>query len=362
VPIHLQQDAEAHWVQVDKPGWFRRNAVDTSQADVQIDACPVCFGAWFDPGELNTLAGEREGVENILDPAAVATQRPCPHGHGPMEEHDLAGVIRTPVDRCTTCGGVWLDGHERRKLAKATTSEGQGTRTQRWLKRGAIWAAQVLTQLPVEVENPSRNTPWIVYTLLVVFAFLFGMQQLEQLDTYYYGIVPGRLKQNHDWYTLGAYMFLHGSVPHILGNAYFLYTFGDNIEHLFGRVRFALFFVGTGLLAGGVHTLLTHETATVVVGASGAIAGVLAAYLWAFPRQRLFQVVLWIQLKIPVWVYLLVWVGFHVVMGFFGTGSGARQVAWFAHLGGFGVGLAVTPVMLRLRRREVAKAVRVPAM
>lgn len=361
VPVHLQRDAKANWVQVDKPGWFRRNTVDTSQADVQIDACPMCFGAWFDAGELNTLAGDLEGVEDILDPEAEPTTRPCPHGHGPMEEHDLPGVIRTPVDRCTTCGGVWLDGHERRKLAAATTSEGQGTRTERWLKRGAIWAAQVLTHLPVEVENPGRGTPWIVYTLLVVFAVLFGMQEFEQLDTYYYGIVPGRLKQNFDWYTLGAYMFLHGSVPHILGNAYFLYTFGDNIEHLFGRVRFALFFVGTGLLAGIMHTWLTRETATVVVGASGAIAGVLAAYLWAFPRQRLFQVVLWIQLKIPVWVYLLVWVGFHIVMGFFGTGGGAKQVAWFAHLGGFLVGLAVTPLMLRLRRREVARSVRVPA-
>ncbi len=362
VPVHLQRDESQTWVQIDKPGWFRRNNVDTSKADVQIDACPVCFGAWFDPGELDVLADQLESVEDILDPHAKATSRPCPHGHGPMQEHELPGIIRTPVDRCSTCGGIWLDGHERRKLAKATTSEGQGTRTQRWLKRGAIWAAQVLTHLPVEVENPGRGTPWIVYTLLLVFAVVFGMQELQQLDTNYYGIVPGRLKHDGDLYTLGAYMFMHGSVPHILGNAYFLYTFGDNIEHLFGRIRFALFFAGCGLLAGVIHTWLTHETATVIVGASGAIAGVLAAYLWAFPRQRLFQVVLWIQLKIPVWVYLLAWVAFHVVMGFFGTGGGAKQVAWFAHLGGFLVGFAVTPWMLRLRRRDVARTVRVPAM
>ncbi len=361
VPVHLQRDAQANWVQVDKPGWFRRKAPDVSKADVQIDACPVCFGAWFDAGELDVLTGDLEGVEDILDPDAKPSQRPCPHGHGPMEEHFLPGVIKTPVDRCTTCGGIWLDGHERRKLALATTSEGQGTRTQRWLKRGAIWAAQVLTHLPVEVENPARGTPWIVFTILAVLLVVFGGQELEQIDTYYYGIVPGRLKQNLDLYTIGAYMFLHGSWPHLLGNAYFLYTFGDNIEHLFGRVRFALFFVATGMLAGVIHTALTHETATAVVGASGSISGVLAAYLWAFPRQRLFQVVLWVQLKIPVWVYLLVWVGFHIVMGFFGTGGGAKEVAWFAHLGGFLVGLAVTPWMLKLRRHEVAASVRVPA-
>ncbi len=361
VPVHLQQDEEANWVQVNKPGWFRREKPDVSKADVQIDTCPVCFGAWFDAGELNVLAGQLEGIEQILDPEARATTRVCPHGHGVMEEHELPGVISTPVDRCKHCGGAWLDGHERRKLAKATTSEGQGTRTQRWLKRGAIWAAQVLTHLPVEVENPARGTPWVVFIILAVLLSIFGAQQLDQIDTYYYGIVPGRLKQNHDAYTVAAYMFLHGSWPHLLGNAYFLYTFGDNIEHLFGRVRFAIFFVATGVLAGLIHSWLTRETATAVVGASGAIAGVLAAYLWAFPRQRLFQVVLWIQLKIPVWVYLFVWVGFHVVMGFFGTGGGAQEVAWFAHLGGFLVGLAVTPLMLMLRRREVAAGVRVPA-
>lgn len=347
-------------MQIDKPGWFRRKRL-SGQTDVQIDACSVCFGAWFDPGELDILAGELEGVEAVLTADTHPCDRPCPHGHGPMQEHELPGVIKTPVDRCEHCGGIWLDGHERRKLAKATTSEGQGTATQRWLKRGAIWAAQVLTHLPVEVENPARTTPWVVFGLLIAFAAVFTAQELGDIDTYYYGLIPGRLREQGDTYTLGAYMFLHGSWPHLLANAYFLYTFGDNIEYLFGKVRFALFFAAAGLAAALVHAQLTTKTGTVVVGASGAIAGVLAAYLWAFPRQRLFQVILWVQIKIPVWVYLLVWVGFHVVMGLFGTGKGAQGVAWFAHLGGFAVGLAVTPLLLRLRRAEIAKRVRVPA-
>ena len=92
-----------------------------------------------------------------------------------------------------------------------------------------------------------------------------------------------------------------------------------------------------------------------------AIAGVLAAYLWAYPRQRLHWVLLWFPIKIPVWVFLAVWVAWHIVMGFFASGEGAEGVAWFAHLGGFAVGFAVTPWMLKLRRREVAKRVRVPA-
>ncbi len=363
VVVSLRRDASGNWVQVDGGGWFRkRPPPSTAELEVQIDACPVCFGAWFDPGELDVLAGKLEGVETVLEDESAPSQRGCVHGHGPMREHHLPGVISTPLDRCATCGGLWLDGHERRKLAQASTSEGQGTKTERWFKRGAIWAAQVLTHLPVEVDNPARATPWMVFLALAAFVGIFLAQQAGAIDTEYYGILPGRMKHEGDYWTLLTYMFLHGSWAHLLGNAYFLYTFGDNIEHLFGRVRFAIFFVLTGVIAGVVHVLLTKKTGIPVVGASGSIAGVLAAYLWAFPRQRLFQVILWIQLKIPVWSYLFVWVGFHILMGFWGKGAGAEGVAWFAHLGGFLVGISVAPLMLALRRREVARRVKVPAL
>jgi membrane associated rhomboid family serine protease/Zn-finger nucleic acid-binding protein len=363
VVVPLVKEPDGNWVQTDQKRWFRRPApVDTNALRVQIDACPVCFGAWFDPGELDTLAGSLEGVEKVLEASRGTSARGCVHGHGPMQEHELPGVISTPVERCTTCGGIWLDGNERRKLATASTSEGQGTKTERWFKRGAIWAAQVLTHLPVEVDNPARGTPWVVFTALAVFIGIFVGQELGFIDTEYYGVVPGRLKIERDWGTLPTYMFLHGDWAHLLGNAYFLYTFGDNIEHLFGRIRFAIFFVATGVLAAAIHVWLTNKTATPIVGASGSIAGVLAAYLWAFPRARLFQVILWVQVKIPVWAYLVAWVGLHILMGFWGKGTGVEGVAWFAHLGGFVVGLAVTPLMLKLRRREVARSVRVPAM
>ncbi|MBK6919126.1 MAG: rhomboid family intramembrane serine protease [Deltaproteobacteria bacterium] len=363
VVVRLRRGGDGNWVQTDRRRLFGRDVEgDTAQLEVQIDTCPVCFGAWFDPGELDVLAGKLEGVEQVLDADSTPSKRGCVHGHGPMSEHRLPGVISTPLDRCTACGGLWLDGHERRKLAQASTSEGQGTKTERWFKRGAIWAAQVLTHLPVEVDNPARGTPWVVYLLLATFLAVFIGQETGAIDTEYYAIVAGRLKHEGDYATLLTYMFMHGSWAHLLFNAYFLYTFGDNVEHLFGRVRFAIFFVLAGVLAGGLHVMLTHRTATPVVGASGAIAAVLAAYLWAFPRARLFQVILWVQLKIPAWTYLFVWAAFQLLMGFWGKGADAESVAWFAHLGGFLVGVAVTPLVLAMRRREVARHVRVPAL
>ncbi len=323
------------------------------------------MGAWFDHGELDVLSGDLGEVEDVLAPETMPCRRPCPHGHGAMVEQQLPGVISTPVDRCLQCNGIWLDGHERRKLARATTSEGQGTKTSRWIKRGAIWAAQVLTHLPVEVDNPARGTPWGVFSILALLFVVFQLQVYGVIDTYDNGIVSGRLVRDtgnpRELATIVSYMFLHGTWVHLLGNAYFLYTFGDNVEHLFGRVRFVLFFLGAGVVGALGHILLSRATALPVVGASGCIAGVLGAYLWAFPRQRLFQVILWIQVKIPMWVYLFVWVGFHIVMGLFATGDAADGTAWFAHLGGFLLGLAVTPFVLRWRRGAVGRSVQVPS-
>jgi membrane associated rhomboid family serine protease/Zn-finger nucleic acid-binding protein len=359
VPVRLARGAGGNWRQVDGPRLFRRAPPPRADLEVVIDTCPACMGAWFDAGELDVLSGDLGDITEILDDDERPARRVCPLGHGPMGERDLPGIISTPVDRCRTCGGMWLDGHERRKLARATTSEGQGTRTERWLKRGAIWAAQVITNLPVEVDNPARGTPWVVFGIIATLMAVFLLQIQGAVDTAAWGMMAGRVFAEGDWWTVGTYTLVHATWIHILGNIYFLYTFGDNIEHLFGRWRFLAFYLAAGLIGGAAHLWLTQKTAMLVVGASGCVSGVLAAYLWAFPRASLFQVILWIQVKVPVWVYLFVWVGFHVLMGLYG-GKSSEGTAWWAHLGGFVLGLAVTPWVLRWRRREVARRVKVP--
>jgi membrane associated rhomboid family serine protease len=356
--VVLEQSAgDGRWRQVasDDP----RDRDPSAARSLTIDACPVCFGAWFDAGELDVLAeASNQGeVEAEIDHDAIPSRRVCPHGHGVLLEHRVPGKLRTPIDRCPTCAGVWLDGNERRKLAAVSTQDGQRNTQEEWLRRGAIWAAQLVTHLPVEVENPTRSTPWVVYALLASLLAVFLAQLGGAIDTYAYGLVAGRLKLEGDIDTLFTSIFMHGDWVHLLSNAYFLYVFGDNVEHLFGRVRFALYFVLAGLAGGLVHVALTRATALPVVGASGAISGVLAAYVWSFPRQQLLQVVFYIQMKIPVLAYLALWVGLHVVMGFFSTD---RQTAWFAHLGGFMFGLIATPLLHLWIQREVAARTRVP--
>lgn len=354
---------------------------------VQIDACPTCNGAWFDAGELDVLAGGESGVEGALSEPTKQSERTCPRGCGPLDERKLESKeqkVRTPLDWCPVCHGLWLDGEERRKLAKSTTREGQQKATRRWARRGAIWAAQLLTQLPVEVDNPARGTPYVVYALLGIFLSMFGLELAGVVDLGHcqpgpnarpvgdlcLAPVAGMLRHQvkdmglvalvtGNWYTLVTHIFLHGGWAHLLGNCYFLYVFGDNVEHLFGHKRFTVFFVTAGVLGGLAEVLLTKNTLVPVVGASGGIAGVMAAYMWSFPRNKLFQVILFIQVKLPAWVYLFVWVGFQLVMGV--IESGEARIAWWSHVGGFAVGAAVTPLVLKQRRREIAKKVGVPA-
>ena len=351
VAVHLQKLGPQKWRQVEQP----------LAEGLTLDTCPVCFGVWLDAGEIDAL-GDAE-----IDPAFLKTlvgqsaNRMCPRGHGFMNEHLLPGLLSTPVDRCPRCKGLWLDGEERHALAKSTTREGQEDRAVQIARRGLIWAAQLLTHLPIEVENPARGTPWAVYGLGALLVGMYILSVEGVLFAREWALIAGKIAHAPiHAYTIFTHQFFHADWFHLLGNLYFLYVFGDNVEHLFGRRRFLLLYVGAAVIGGVLQALLSRASGTPVIGASGAIAGVTAAYLWIFPRARLLQTIpfLYIQLKIPAWVYLGVWIGFQAVMAVF---SDAIQFAWFAHIGGFVYGLALTPWVLRWRRKQVAFQVRVPS-
>lgn len=353
VPVHLRQDAKTgRWRQLapsDPPG----------PGVLTLDTCPVCFGVWLDQGEIDAL-GDAD-----IDPAFLKTMvgrsagRMCPRGHGFMNEHLLPGMLKTPVDRCPRCRGMWLDGDERHALARSTTKEGQEDDSVRLAKRGLIWAAQILTQLPIEVDNPDRGTPWAVYGLSALLVVAYVMSVLGVVYARTFALIAGRVAVDPvHAYTVFTHAFFHADWFHLLGNLYFLYVFGDNVEHVYGRRRFLLLYFGAGLFGGVLQLLLTRALTVPVVGASGAIAGVCGAYLVIFPRARLLQTIpfVFVQVKIPAWVYLCVWLGFQALMAVF---SDAIQFAWFSHIGGFLFGMAITPLVLRSVVREVGERVRV---
>ncbi|MFQ5505791.1 MAG: rhomboid family intramembrane serine protease [Planctomycetota bacterium] len=150
-----------------------------------------------------------------------------------------------------------------------------------------------------------------------------------------------------------TYMFLHAGPMHLLGNMIFLWVFGDNVEGRLGRARFLLFYLLSGILAALIHCWMEPSSLSHVVGASGAIAGVLGAYFLLFPRAHVtvlvFLFVFVTLLELPAWVLLLCWFAIQIpdvqeLFNFQDVGG----VAYWAHLGGFLAGLALLPVFLLL--------------
>lgn len=146
-------------------------------------------------------------------------------------------------------------------------------------------------------------------------------------------------------------MFLHGGWMHLIGNMWFLWIFGDNVEDELGHFVFLLFYVGCGVIAAVAQFLSEPGSTVPMVGASGAIAGVMGAYLLRFPKARVtilipILFIFWTTFRLPAFLMLSYWLAVQVLSG---TGGGAGGVAWWAHIGGFvaGVGLA----LLRPRRR-----------
>ncbi len=157
--------------------------------------------------------------------------------------------------------------------------------------------------------------------------------------------------------TLITYMFLHGGWMHLIGNMAFLWVFADNVEDGFGHFGFILFYLACGVAAVGAHVLFSPASRTPLIGASGAVAGVLGAYLLLFPRSRVWILLLMrIPLRISALWVLAGWLGLQVLYAVTSIGQGA-PVAFRAHIGGFLAGFALT-LLLRgriMRRLEGAR-------
>ena len=156
------------------------------------------------------------------------------------------------------------------------------------------------------------------------------------------------------WLPLGVSMFLHGGWLHLLGNLLFLWVFGNNVEDRLGRGRYLFFYVLGGLVAAGLQIAITADSAVPTIGASGAIGAVLGAYLVLFPRHRILTLVFVFALvEIPALFVLGSWFVLQLFSGVSGIGSDLTSgVAYWAHVGGFLAGVAMTYLLLGRGARE----------
>ena len=223
--------------------------------------------------------------------------------------------------------------------------------------------------IPFRDNIPSRSFPIITILLIVinVLVFFYQLSLGRTLEPFLmqYGIVPALvIRWPESALPLSAValpfltsMFLHGGWLHLIGNMWYLWIFGDNVEDRLGHLGYLVFYLFCGFGAGIVHTILNYDTVIPSIGASGAIAGVLGAYFLSYPRARvltLLPIFIFVQIiEIPAVIVL----GFWFIMQFFygaaalaATTSNAGGVAWWAHVGGFVIGMILIGLFPRKDR------------
>ena len=209
---------------------------------------------------------------------------------------------------------------------------------------------------PLHDTIPSRGVPLVTWGLILFNSLIFIRElalppdRLEQV-VLALGVVPARLGSDGlSWLTLLTCMFLHGSWMHLIGNMWSLYLFGDNVEDRLGSPGFLVFYLLCGLSASATHYFIQPESTMPVVGASGAIAGVLGAYLALFPAARVITLVpiLFIPffVEIPAVVFLGIWFLSQLFSGALSliAVQSSIGVAWWAHVGGFATGIVLLPL------------------
>ena len=202
--------------------------------------------------------------------------------------------------------------------------------------------------IPFKDENPTHQVPVVTVGLILLNIAIFIYQILlpnEQVNAFLlrFGAVPASIVQGDQLWSVFSSMFMHGGFMHLFGNMLYLWIFGDNIEQLCGHMRFILFYLLCGVFAFLSHFIFAPHSPIPMVGASGAISGVLGAYALRFPSARVhvfiwFFIIFWDVIRVPAVILLGLW---FVMQLFSGVSSASDQagVAWFAHIGGFIAGL-----------------------
>ena len=212
--------------------------------------------------------------------------------------------------------------------------------------------------LPLYDENRSRTTPIVTWALIAANIIVFVWEityNFDQWIFFTFGEVPYLVFRGENLYTLITSMFLHADFWHILGNMLYLFVFGDNIEDRFGHVKYLFFYLIFGIVGGLAHAFISVTEGGVgacipTIGASGAVSGILGAYIVLFPRARVVSVVpsfFFLRLaRIPA----IVFIGFWFIVQLLYAGS-MRGVAYMAHIGGFVTGL-IMATLFRVLNRE----------
>lgn len=224
--------------------------------------------------------------------------------------------------------------------------------------------------MPLTDDNRGRRTTPIVTWVLIainVVVFLYEVVLSEASLARFltdYGIIPQEISNGEGYLALITSMFLHGGWLHLFGNMLFLWIFGDNVEDIMGHARYLVFYLLTGIAAGLIQVATNPESTIPLIGASGAISGLLAAYVVCFPHGRIMTAIVFgffiTTIMVPAWMMIGYWIVLQVIQGAMSLGidPDTGGVAWFAHIGGFAAGLVLVFPFRRVDRVEFQRSAR----
>ncbi len=241
---------------------------------------------------------------------------------------------------------------------------------------------------PLRDENPTELVPFVTFLIITVNVAVWLFVQGAGADPAFlgslcqYGAIPGEITGaipagssvelgpgascrvgGLGAGTLLTSVFMHGGWMHLIGNMWFLWVFGNNIEDSMGHIRYVIFYLLTGALAAGAHILTDPGSAIPTVGASGAISGIMGAYIVLYPKVRVQTLIILIiiirVIPLPAWVLLLYWFFLQVMGGSMALGGSGGTVAFWAHIGGFVAGAALVKLFEKRKLVGAKRAGRV---
>jgi len=215
--------------------------------------------------------------------------------------------------------------------------------------------------IPLKDINPTRTTPFVNIALIVANVLVFFYQvslppPAAEAFVLSHATIPmlfpkflmGAVGFGVAFQPLFTSMFLHGGLMHLLGNMLFLWIFGDNVEDDFGHIRYLLFYILCGIGSGLIHVLFNFSSPFPAIGASGAISGVMGAYALLYPRHQILTFFFIFLIPIPAYLILGYWFVLQFLSGVGSLGSSmSGGVAWWAHIGGFLLGMLITGTVRR---------------
>ncbi|RJR21389.1 MAG: rhomboid family intramembrane serine protease [Nitrospiraceae bacterium] len=221
--------------------------------------------------------------------------------------------------------------------------------------------------IPYKDDNPTRHFPILTIALItaniIVFIFQILSPSGSQKIAYTYGAIPLSLltfdtaQPLHPLLTIFTSMFMHGGLLHLGSNMLYLWIFGNNIEDKLGYVKFIIFYLLCGGIAAFAHAFANPASTIPMIGASGAVSGILGAYILLFPHARVHTLVFFIffvqVVRLPAIIVIGFWIGIQFINGMISHGTAAHGgIAWFAHIGGFVSGILMIKTFVRNRRRN----------